>query len=119
AVKGLARLVLSGIRPAIDYRSLLAALSDAADKGDAECCWYLAYMYRDGVVLKPNAIKARIFMEQACKFKSEKAWTALRDPNLPQYSNPTMVVPGWATAYPVPEPAEKSLAADLKQPQNP
>ncbi len=102
AVKGLARIGLSGIDPPYDVRPLLAALADAGRNGDAESCWYIAYMYHKGVGLKHIEEKAQAMMQNACAFGSEKACDALKQPELPPFSNPLMLVPGWATAFPIP-----------------
>jgi TPR repeat protein len=101
AAKGLVRIALSGIGPKHDIHAAIPALITAAEKGDPESFWYLAYMYRDGVGLKKSEEKARGLLEKACKVGSERACEALKMPALPPYSDPVMSVPGWATAFPV------------------
>ena len=69
--------------------------------GDAECLWYLAYMYREGIGLRQSDEKARGLLQKACELGSRQACEALALPALPPYSNPLMIVPGWSTAFPL------------------
>ena len=101
AVKGLARLGLSGNDPPFDVRPLIQPLVRAAEGGDAECLWYLAYMYREGIGLRQSDEKARGLLQKACELGSRQACDALALPALPPYSNPLMIVPGWSTAFPL------------------
>lgn len=102
AVKGMARVALSGVLTGYDVRPLLPALARAGQDGDAESCWYIAYMYRDGVGTPPSSEKARAMMGRACALGSQRACEVLQLPELPPYSDPVMSVPGLASAFPTP-----------------
>lgn len=101
AAKGLARLGLTAGEPGVDVRPLLPALVHAGEAGDAESCWYLAYMYRDGVGLKQDTAKARALLERACSLGYEPACAASVFAEPPPYSHPQVAAPGWATAFPI------------------
>lgn len=100
AVKGLARIALSG-DAAYDVRPLIPALAHAAEAGDLECFWYLGYMYHEGIGLIQNQDKARAMLRKACELGSSDACRVLMRTELPPYENPTIIMPGWATAFPL------------------
>lgn len=100
--KGRARISLSG---AIEPRNLLEVaqvLTWSAKRGDSESCWYLAYMNLLGLGVPRNELRAKLIMGKACEMGSQQACDAANQPELPPYSNPIMVVPGWSTAFPLP-----------------
>lgn len=100
AVKGLARISLTE-DPPYDIRGVVPVLAQAMEDGDVEVHWYLAHMYRAGIGLVQNEIRARILLNRACSLGAEQACIASRQPILPPYSNPVMDIPNWATAFPV------------------
>jgi hypothetical protein len=104
ALKGLARLALSGDSGPTNLQFLTRAL-DQASAGDAEAAWYLAYMHLQGVGVAPEEAEARRYMAQACKLGMQQACEALTQDPLPAFAKPLMAAPGWTTAFPVPNPA--------------
>jgi TPR repeat protein len=104
AAKGIARILISGVEAPFDIGVVVRALAASASQGDAESCWYMGYMYRDGIGLRRVPEKASEMMQRACTAGSEPACTALTVPGLPPYANPVMVAPGWVSAYPVQNP---------------
>ena len=101
AAKGIARVLISGVTAPFDIRMVVRALAASASQGDAESCWYLAYMSRDGIGLRRDPEKALEMMQRACTAGSGAACIALTAPGLPAYVNPVMAAPGWVSAYPV------------------
>ncbi len=110
AAKGIARILISGVKAPFDIRMFVRALAAMASKGDAESCWYLAYLSRDGIGLRQDPEKAFEMMRRACTAGSEAACSALNVSGLPPYTNPVMAAPGWVSAYPVEIPIDASKA---------
>ncbi len=100
AVKGIARIILRG-ESGHDLGEIAPTLERACQLGDAESCWYLAYMHETGSGVETNPTRARQFMEKACQSGSKKACIAAKHQQLPPFANPEMNVPGWTSAYPV------------------
>lgn len=100
AIKGLARIALSN-DPPYDIRPMLNPIANAAEAGDAECYWYLAYMCHTGIGLNRSEPHTREFLERACALEMTDACDALSQPEVPQYIDPVMEMPGWATAFPL------------------
>lgn len=111
AAKGAARVFLTTPDMPLDMRPVVQTLVDSARRGDAESCWYLAYMYRDGVGTAVDVAKARSLLETGCKLGLADACKALEAPELPPYRNPPMSVPGWATAFPIENAAPATSGA--------
>lgn len=101
ASKGLARIGLSGTSPPFDLTEVAAILQAAAAMGDAESCWYLAFMHHEGNGVQPDDQQARAYLQRACELGLGQACDALKQPDLPPFSNPVIVAPGWSTAFPV------------------
>lgn len=102
ACKGRARIALAGINPAYDLKAVAPALARASDGGDAEASWYLAYMLDVGNGAPRDEQTSRLMMQRACRLGSKDACEALRQPSLPAFSRPVMLVPNWQTAFPMP-----------------
>ncbi len=100
AIKGLARIALAG-DPPYDIRPMLVPLANAAHAGDAECLWYLAYMYHTGIGLAHNETLAREYFARACALNLSDACQIINLPQIPPYTDPPMTVPSWATAFPL------------------
>ena len=94
--KGLARIALSGT--IFDLTPVVQTLEWSANQGDAESCWYLGYMHLAGNGVPQSEAQARAWLEKACTLGSTDACVALKQPKLPPFSKPVMVVPGWASA---------------------
>jgi TPR repeat protein len=100
AVKGLARIALTS-PTAVNDIEVAKALAGAAESGDAESAWYLAYMYHEGKGVPRDPQKATANMSAACKLKMTAACAMASQSSWPAYKNPQpMVVPGWSTAFP-------------------
>jgi TPR repeat protein len=109
AAKGLARIALSAGSPPYDLTETAIVLENACERGDVESCWYLAHMHHVGNGVERNDQTARAFLERGCALGSEQACQALKQAELPPFSNPQpMVVPGWSSAYPMPESSHES-----------
>lgn len=102
ASKGLARIALSPNSPPCDLKDAALVLGQACEAGDAESCWYLAYMHHRGTGVPRDERKSRELLERACSLGSKQACEAMTLPELPPFSNPVMSVPGWSTAFPIP-----------------
>lgn len=102
AVKGRARILLQfkGAENALE--PLADVLAWSCNSGDGESCWYLSYMYASGRGVFPDPARARTAMEQACRSGVQKACEAVERGQMPKYSNPPMLVPGWSQSYPEP-----------------
>lgn len=101
AGRGLARIGLTQAGQQYDLRRIAPSLLAAADLGDAESHWYLAYMYETGRGVPHDPRQARAHLQAACGLGLRQACEALELPELPPYRNPVMEVPGWSTAYPI------------------
>jgi len=102
AIKGLARLGLSGDAVLPELAQAARLLEGMCDAGDVESCWYLAYMHLAGSGVPRDETKARTLLEKACAGGLEQACAALKQPELPPYVNPQpMMVPGWTSAFPI------------------
>jgi TPR repeat protein len=99
--KGIARIALTGDGITYDLSPIATALGRAAQANDAESCWYLGYMFHQGTGVPRDDRKARIFLNHACLLEFEQACDALQQSTIPPFENPTMMVPGWLTAYPL------------------
>lgn len=102
AAKGLARIALAAQAPGYDLTRVAATLERAAEQGDGESCWYLAYMRQSGNGVSQDTRQSRALLQKACELGVDKACAAREQPALPAFSKPRMTVPGWSTAFPVP-----------------
>ena len=102
AVKGLARIALSGGGGEFNPAAIAPVLLRAARVGDAESCWYLAHMHRAGLGVQPDERRARALLNRACALGLDEACGLAERNDLPPFSRPRMLVPGWSTAYPPP-----------------
>jgi uncharacterized protein len=100
AAKGLARIALTTGIVTQDLSDVVGVLTAAAETGDVESGWYLAYMYHRGKGVPADPQRARAWLERACQLASEDACNALKQPTLPPYTKPRMLVPNWSTAFP-------------------
>lgn len=109
AVKGLVRLALMGLHDEPQLRPLATVLARACEAGDAEACWYLAYLYATGTGVTQSDATARAILQRACELGSAQACRALEAPTLPAFERPRpMTAPGWSTAYPLPRPEREA-----------
>lgn len=99
--KGLARLFLSGHWPQGKMARAAQVLEQAAAAGDAESCWYLAYIYKHSNDVAQDDQRSRSYLEQACKLGLKQACDALQRGGLPPYVDPPVTPLPWATAYPI------------------
>jgi len=99
--KGIARIALTDNGVNYDLQQIAAVLN-APDVIDEECCWYLGYMFHQGNGAPRDDSWARHYLKKACELGLTEACNALRQPMLPPFENPTMIVPSWSSAYPVP-----------------
>lgn len=108
AVKGLARLALMSPRatPQGELRQLATVMQKAAEAGDAEACWYLAYIYgndgsRLGMPDQEAKDKGKQWMMRACKLAKDPgldpACNAALGDVLPAYQNPVVMRPPWVS----------------------
>lgn len=101
ASKGLARIALTPGAPAYDLATVAPQLIRAAVAGDAEACWYLAYMHAAGNGVPADPGKTRDYLARACSAGLKRACDALNQPALPPFARPVLTVPPWSTAFPM------------------
>ncbi|MBI5765291.1 MAG: SEL1-like repeat protein [Planctomycetes bacterium] len=100
AAKGLARLSLTtAVRPK-ELLPAAARLRTAAETGDAEAAWYLAFLHYGGIGVTRDEALARSFLETACIRGLAEACNASKSASPPAFSKPPMIVPDWSTAFP-------------------
>jgi TPR repeat protein len=103
AVKGIVRITLAGGAGPVDLSDYAGLLERAAEQGDGESCWYLAYMRARGLGVIANDGKAAAMRARAEELGFPPAVEA-KGGDLPDYSPPGWRVrerPAWATAFPV------------------
>ncbi|MFN0057530.1 MAG: RnfABCDGE type electron transport complex subunit D [Planctomycetota bacterium] len=101
AVKGLARIALLGGGEVSDLTRIPPILERACAAGDAESGWYLAYFQHEGKGGLPrDDLKARMWLERACKLGAKQACQVLEKAEWPPFSKPVMLVPTWSSAFP-------------------
>jgi len=104
--KGLARIALRGIpHPRNPLTEVALTLKRAFEAGDAESGWYLAYMLHQGLGIVPDENAARAVLEACCTLGMKPACDAAGQSTWPDYKNPVMTVPNWATAFPAGGPS--------------
>ena len=106
AVKGLARIGLTSRATPAELQRLVKPLEDAATAGDAEACWYLAYLHLGGKLESPaDPEKARAWLQRACDLSKDRgtdpACQALLQTELPPYKEPAVARPPWQSAFPL------------------
>ncbi len=104
AQKGIARMALGPAGQLFDLDGVEAVLAKEAAAGDAESCWYLAYLYAGGRGAARDEQKAHAMLERACKLGLPRACEALGAPSLPPFVPPgpkELTRPPWATAFPL------------------
>ena len=103
AARGLARVALANGGGAVDLAAVAPVLEQACAQGDAESCWYLGYLHREGRVGGTrDEVAARAYVRKACELGSEPACAAGRAPRLPPYATPVIDVPPWVSEFPLP-----------------
>jgi hypothetical protein len=100
ACKGLARIALTSPHRSKNLIEASQRLKSAADAGDAESAWYLAYLHHSGIGVPKNELTARAYLDAACKLGLTGACAARSQPALPPFTKPPMLVPEWSTAFP-------------------
>ena len=103
AQKGIARLALRRAK-AIELDRIASVLQAAADAGDGESCYYLAYMHLLGEGVGRDDAKAQSLVERAAKLGFAPAIEAVKAQKLEPFETPRlkfMQVPEWATAFPI------------------
>jgi hypothetical protein len=103
ARKGITRLALAPGGEFLGVSDLVDDLERDAAAGDAESCWYLAYMYARGRGVDADREKSRALLQRACDLGLRRACDALRVPELPPFEPlpaENMHHPAWSTAYP-------------------
>lgn len=106
AVKGLARLAITAAKAPADLPQIVEVLHRLADAGDAESCWYLAYLHVGGRLESGvDMAAARRFLERACEFAQDKladpACAAMLSDEIPPYSVPRIEPPPWQSDFPL------------------
>ncbi|MFM9995292.1 MAG: RnfABCDGE type electron transport complex subunit D [Phycisphaerales bacterium] len=101
AIRGLARIAITPGAPAYDLANVGPQLARAAASGDAEACWYLAYMHAAGNGVSADPGKTRDYLARACSAGLKRACDALNQPALPPFARPVLTVPPWSTAFPM------------------
>ncbi len=100
ACKGLARIALtSPLRPN-NLTNAAQVLKSAADTGDSESAWYLAYLHGTGIGVPSNESLSRSYLDKACKLGLADACNARSNSAIPPFTKPPMLVPEWSTAFP-------------------
>lgn len=106
ARKGLVRIGLSGAGPSTSAAGAQARQLEAScAAGDAEDCWYLAYVHDRGQGVPRDPVKAREGMERACGRGLASACGLAKAAELPPFEPPVMAAPGWSTAFPLRAPS--------------
>jgi TPR repeat protein len=103
AVKGIVRIGLAAGQ-AIDLGPAVPLLEQAAERGDGESCFYLAYMHQLGRGVPRDAAKARAMRERAQQLGFEPAVLAKQQAEMPAFQPPRrkfMARPAWSTAFPL------------------
>lgn len=101
--KALARIALSPDAPAVPLTLAVRVLAASSTAGDAESSWYLGHMLYRGIGVRSDNDKARSFIERACTQGMPEACEALKQPGVPAFKRPPMVVPGWSSQVVVEE----------------
>lgn len=101
AAKGIARIMIRTGTRQFELADVATKLQYAASQGDDEACWYLAYMYANGIGVQPQREYATAFMRRACELGLPDACSAMNSEQWPAFANPIMSVPGWSTSYPI------------------
>ena len=101
AYKGIARIALSSGAPGVDLRPIAEVLGMAADAGDVESAWYLAYLHVAGLGVARDETRARALFARACELGDAAACAAAGAAAIPPYAKPVMAVPPFSSAYPV------------------
>jgi len=102
AQKGIARLALRRVG-AIKLDRVVPLLQAAAEDGDGESCYYLAYMHLTGMGVTKDAAQAQRLTERAAKLGFGPAIEAVKARKLEPFKTPLlkfMAHPAWATSYP-------------------
>ncbi len=100
ACKGLARIALTPGAPSPDLTNAVGTLARSAAAGDDESCWYLAYLHLSGTGVEHDPRKAGEYLARACSLGMAKACEALRQPVVPAFSRPVLLVPPWSSVFP-------------------
>ncbi len=103
AQKGIARIALRRAA-AIKLDRIVPVLQAAADAGDGESCYYLAYMHLVGNGFGQDADKAQLLTQRAAKLGFQPAIQATQARKLAPFQTPRlkfMAHPGWATSLPI------------------
>lgn len=99
AIKGVARLALSGQLGAYDLAQVARELEKACDAGDAESCTYLGLAHRGGYGVPRDLDAMRVRLQRACDFGSAQACDLLRSASAPQVAMPNLTqavtLPSW------------------------
>ena len=103
AARSIARVGLrSG--PGFDLSDVAPTLSSAADDGDAESCFYLAYMCLRGQGVARDAARGRALLERAAELGFEPAVDAAGSASPQPFAAPRrrfMTSPPYATSFPI------------------
>ncbi|MBL8749918.1 MAG: SEL1-like repeat protein [Planctomycetes bacterium] len=103
ARKGIARIALQTGGEFVDVNAILEPLQREADAGDAESCWYLAYLVAYGRGGKPDPERARALLQRACDLGLPAACEALKATALPPFAPldaDHTARPAWSTSVP-------------------
>ncbi len=102
AARAIARVgLLSG--PGFDLSGVAPALMAAADRGDAESCYYLAFLYLRGQGVRQDEERGRALLERSAELGFEPAASASPAAPFVAPRRRTMTAPPYATSFPVSE----------------
>jgi len=105
AAKGIARLALTASVPDKVLAHAIPVLDAGRAAGDAESCWYLAFMHLLGIGVQRNEAAGRDLLEQACLLGAAKACESLREASTPAFSMPESIsFPPLSSGYPLANP---------------
>ena len=100
AVRAIARVGLS-LGPDFDLSDVAASLQSAAERGDAESCFYLAHMHRRGQGVERDASRASEWMRRAVELGFDPARTAKRQAAFAAPRRKFHTAPAYTTDYPI------------------
>lgn len=104
AAKGIARLGLIETGAFVNLDDVEPVLARAAAAGDAESCWYLAYLYDAGRGAPRDPALSRAMRERARELGFAPARAVGDAASLPPFVPPplaSIAPPPWATAFPL------------------
>ncbi len=99
--KGIVRLALAAGGAGIDVADAVPVLQRAAQGGDGESCWYLAYLHAGGRGVAPSPKEVVALRQRACELGWPPACAAAGQQALPPFVVPDrkLLTPPWSSAF--------------------